>query len=89
MPLVGELTDAYGRKPFLAAAIALAGLPVVVLLLYLQYGFPLMWYYPAQVCFRVFWCVLVCEGRVVCCVLYLLVHDLTTQRAYMSIHEHA
>lgn len=49
MPLVGELTDAYGRKPFLAAAIALAGLPVLVLLLYLQYDFPLLWYYPAQV----------------------------------------
>lgn len=48
MPLVGDMSDVYGRKPFMAAAILLAAVPVGVLLMYINLGTSLLWYYPAS-----------------------------------------
>lgn len=51
-PLVGDASDAYGRRPFLAAGFALALLPAAVVaggLALPEPGSLLLWYYPASV----------------------------------------
>lgn len=42
-PLVGDLSDTLGRKPFLIAAFVLATLPVTVVVAYLVMDTPLLW----------------------------------------------
>lgn len=48
-PVLGFWSDKYGRKPFMLLAIMLASGPTLVLLLHIQYGASLFFYYPAQV----------------------------------------
>lgn len=42
-PLVGDLSDAHGRKPFIIAGLALSVLPVGVVLAHLTHGLSLLW----------------------------------------------
>eukprot|EP00879_Flechtneria_rotunda_P003588 GHRR01003823.1.p1 GENE.GHRR01003823.1~~GHRR01003823.1.p1 ORF type:complete len:579 (+),score=133.93 GHRR01003823.1:157-1893(+) len=47
-PLIGDLSDSYGRKPFILAGLTLSVLPVMVVLLYLLGHISLIWYYPCN-----------------------------------------
>jgi MFS family permease len=40
---VGELSDRYGRKPFIIAALLLALLPISAIMLHLRNGLSLLW----------------------------------------------
>eukprot|EP00775_Hariotina_reticulata_P002210 gene2210-2525_t len=44
--VIGDLSDNYGRKPFILAGLALSLLPMAVVWLYLQNHVSLLWYYP-------------------------------------------
>lgn len=48
-PMIGSWSDKYGRKPFLIAAFSTASLPLLVILLHLQFGLSMLFYFPAQV----------------------------------------
>jgi len=47
-PLVGRLSDARGRKPFLLLSFLCSGAQAVAMLLYLRCGVSLLWFFPAQ-----------------------------------------
>ncbi|KAK9805583.1 hypothetical protein WJX72_006405 [[Myrmecia] bisecta] len=47
-PMIGSWTDVYGRKPFMILAFAVTSVHDVVLLLHLNLGVSLLWYFPAQ-----------------------------------------
>ncbi|KAL3156285.1 hypothetical protein ABBQ32_012557 [Trebouxia sp. C0010 RCD-2024] len=47
-PMIGSWSDKYGRKPFLIAAFSTASLPLLVILLHLQFGLSMLFYFPAQ-----------------------------------------
>jgi MFS family permease len=47
-PMVGDLSDSYGRKPFIIGGLALSTLPIVVVYMYLTRGLSLLWYYPCN-----------------------------------------
>ena len=47
-PLVGKFSDAYGRRPFLAATFICASFPVMVLCFHLNFGLSMYFYFPAQ-----------------------------------------
>jgi MFS family permease len=42
-PIIGDVSDSYGRKPFILAGLALSLLPMVVVWLYLQKQVSLLW----------------------------------------------
>jgi MFS family permease len=42
-PIVGDLSDTFGRKPFLVASYLLSTLPVTVVVAYLVLDIPLLW----------------------------------------------
>ena len=48
-PMIGSWSDKYGRKPFLIIAFSTASLPLLVILLHLQFGVSMLFYFPAQV----------------------------------------
>lgn len=48
-PMIGSWSDKYGRKPFLIIAFSTASLPLLVILLHLQFGLSMLFYFPAQV----------------------------------------
>lgn len=48
-PAVGTWSDMYGRRPFLLYASFSQLIPFVVVYMYIQTGFPLWWYFIAQV----------------------------------------
>lgn len=47
-PMIGSWSDKYGRKPFLIIAFSTASLPLLVILLHLQFGVSMLFYFPAQ-----------------------------------------
>ncbi len=47
--MIGSWSDKYGRKPFLIIAFSTASLPLLVILLHLQFGLSMLFYFPAQV----------------------------------------
>lgn len=47
--MVGRLSDARGRKPFLLLSFLCSGAQAVAMLLYLRCGVSLLWFFPAQV----------------------------------------
>ncbi|DBA82924.1 hypothetical protein WJX77_008143 [Trebouxia sp. C0004] len=47
-PMIGSWSDKYGRKPFLIIAFSTASLPLLVILLHLQFGLSMLFYFPAQ-----------------------------------------
>jgi MFS transporter, DHA1 family, tetracycline resistance protein len=62
-PLVGDASDAYGRKPFLVAAFALALLPSAVVVAHLTVPRPgdlLLLYYPASAISGIISSIVVC-----------------------------
>lgn len=48
-PMIGNWSDKYGRKPFMVMGFATASLPLLVILLNLQFGVSMLFYFPAQV----------------------------------------
>ena len=48
-PMIGNWSDKYGRKPFMVMGFATASLPLLVILLHLQFGVSMLFYFPAQV----------------------------------------
>lgn len=42
-PLIGDLSDTYGRKPFIIGGLALSTLPVAVVFMYLTGHLSLLW----------------------------------------------
>ncbi len=63
--MIGSWSDKYGRKPFLIIAFSTASLPLLVILLHLQFGVSMLFYFPAQViitntchvCCKIIWAV--------------------------------
>lgn len=47
-PWIGDLSDVYGRKPFILLGLNLNLLPIVVIILYLNNAMSLIWYFPAN-----------------------------------------
>lgn len=47
--MIGNWSDKYGRKPFMVMGFATASLPLLVILLNLQFGVSMLFYFPAQV----------------------------------------
>lgn len=47
-PVIGDLSDAYGRKPFILAGLLLSGLPIAAVFMYLSGRASLLWYYPCS-----------------------------------------
>ena len=48
-PILGRLSDTFGRKPFLLLSFGCHVCPVVMILLYLSFGSSLLYVYPATV----------------------------------------
>lgn len=48
-PLIGSLSDKYGRKPFMLLGQVLGMLPVMVLLAHVQLDLPIYWYFLANI----------------------------------------
>ena len=53
--MIGSWSDKYGRKPFLIIAFSTASLPLLVILLHLQFGLSMLFYFPAQVLTNITW----------------------------------
>ncbi|WIA11611.1 hypothetical protein OEZ85_011715 [Tetradesmus obliquus] len=47
-PVIGDLSDAYGRKPFILAGLLLSALPIAAVFMYLSGRASLLWYYPCS-----------------------------------------
>jgi MFS family permease len=42
-PVIGDLSDAYGRKPFILSGLLLSGLPIGAVFMYLNGHASLLW----------------------------------------------
>jgi MFS family permease len=42
-PVIGDLSDAYGRKPFILSGLLLSGLPIGAVFMYLSGRASLLW----------------------------------------------
>ncbi|GAB4814357.1 hypothetical protein N2152v2_001403 [Parachlorella kessleri] len=49
LPMLGHWSDLHGRRPFFLLALALAFIPLGVVLMHIMTDFPLKWYYLVQV----------------------------------------
>ncbi|KAK9826348.1 hypothetical protein WJX81_000370 [Elliptochloris bilobata] len=56
-PVVGRMSDAHGRKPFLLLSFLCSGAQAVAMLLYLRCGVSLLWFFPAQALYGAFSCI--------------------------------
>jgi hypothetical protein len=48
-PMIGAWSDVFGRRPFMVLAMLLASAPILVVMLHLNLGVSLAWYYPFAV----------------------------------------